>query len=47
MEGASGNNQDTGGAAPPRTLGFWAIWALGVGAVVGDGIFLLLGQGIE
>lgn len=34
-------------STPPRTLGFWAIWALGVGAVVGDGIFLLLGQGIE
>lgn len=32
---------------PTRTLGFWALWALGVGAVVGDGIFLLLGQGIE
>ena len=32
--------------APKRTLGFWAIWALGVGAVVGDGIFLLMGQGI-
>jgi amino acid transporter len=31
---------------PLRNLGFWAIWALGVGAVVGDGIFLLLGQGI-
>jgi len=38
---------DSTEAAPPRTLGFWAVWALGVGAVVGDGIFLLLGQGIE
>jgi amino acid transporter len=32
---------------PLRKLGFWSIWALGVGSVVGDGIFLLLGQGIE
>ncbi|GKV57273.1 amino acid permease [Sporosarcina sp. NCCP-2222] len=31
---------------PKRTLKFWHIWALGVGAVVGDGIFLLMGQGI-
>lgn len=31
---------------PQRRLGFWAIWALGVGAVIGDGIFLLMGQGI-
>jgi amino acid transporter len=31
---------------PQRKLGFWAIWALGVGAVIGDGIFLLMGQGI-
>lgn len=31
---------------PLRNMGFWTIWALGVGAVVGDGIFLLLGQGI-
>ena len=29
-----------------RKLGFWSLWALGVGAVVGDGIFLLLGDGI-
>lgn len=28
-----------------RKLGFWHIWAIGVGAVIGDGIFLLLGQG--
>src|SRR6187455_1568549 len=33
-------------AAPLRKLGFWSIWALGVGAVVGDGIFLMIGQGI-
>ena len=38
---------DPASAAPLRKLGFWSIWALGVGAVVGDGIFLLLGQGIE
>lgn len=31
---------------PKRTLKFWHIWALGVGAVIGDGIFLLMGQGI-
>ena len=30
-----------------RKLGFWAIWAIGVGSVVGDGIFLLIGQGID
>lgn len=32
---------------PLRNLGYWHIWALGVGSVVGDGIFLLLGQGIQ
>jgi amino acid transporter len=32
---------------PLKNLGFWHIWALGVGAVVGDGIFLLLGAGIQ
>jgi len=31
---------------PKKTLGFWHIWALGVGAVIGDGIFLLMGEGI-
>lgn len=31
---------------PQKTMGFWAIWALGVGSVVGDGIFLLMGEGI-
>lgn len=29
-----------------KKLGFWSIWALGVGAVIGDGIFLMMGQGI-
>lgn len=33
--------------APRKNLGFWALWALGVGSVVGDGIFLLLGQGVQ
>lgn len=32
---------------PLRNMGFWVIWAAGVGAVIGDGIFLLLGQGIQ
>ncbi|MDD4583515.1 MAG: amino acid permease [Eubacteriales bacterium] len=32
---------------PLRNMGFWMIWAVGVGSVVGDGIFLLLGEGIE
>ncbi|MBO8162167.1 MAG: amino acid permease [Brevibacillus sp.] len=32
--------------APERKLGYRHIWALGVGAVIGDGIFLLMGQGI-
>lgn len=30
-----------------RNMGFWQIWAVGVGSVVGDGIFLYLGQGIQ
>lgn len=33
-------------AKPIRNMGFWTIWACGVGSVVGDGIFLLLGEGI-
>jgi len=28
-----------------RKLNVWHIWALGTGAVIGDGIFLLIGQG--
>ncbi|WP_255438301.1 APC family permease [Ammoniphilus sp. YIM 78166] len=32
--------------APEKKLGYWHIWALGVGAVIGDGIFLLMGEGI-
>lgn len=28
-----------------RKLNFWHIWAIGVGAVIGDGVFLLIGQG--
>ena len=31
---------------PAGKLGFWSIWAIGVGAVIGDGIFLLMGEGI-
>ncbi|MEC5423235.1 amino acid permease [Virgibacillus sp. C22-A2] len=31
---------------PKNTMGFWMIWALGVGAVIGDGIFLMMGEGI-
>lgn len=27
-----------------KKLSFWHIWALGVGAVVGDGIFLMVAQ---
>lgn len=30
-----------------RKFGFWAIWAIGVGTVVGDGVFLLIGEGIS
>jgi amino acid transporter len=30
-----------------REMGFWQIWAIGVGAVVGDGVFLYMAQGIE
>ena len=29
-----------------RSMGFWQVWAIGVGAVVGDGIFLYMGQGV-
>lgn len=32
---------------PLRNLGFWHIWALGVGSVVGDGIFLYIGRAVE
>ncbi len=28
-----------------KKLSFWHVWAIGVGAVVGDGIFYLVGQG--
>src|SRR5699024_7904667 len=31
---------------PLRNLKFRHLWALGVGAVVGDGIFLMIGEGI-
>lgn len=31
---------------PLKNMGFWQVWAVGVGSVVGDGIFLLLGDGI-
>lgn len=30
-----------------RSMGFWQIWAIGVGSVVGDGIFLYMGQGVS
>jgi amino acid transporter len=30
-----------------RGMGFWQIWALGVGTVVGDGVFLYMAEGIE
>ena len=30
-----------------RCMGFWQVWAIGVGAVVGDGIFLYLGQAVQ
>lgn len=38
-----------GGAAVPlsRGLGFWTIWAIGVGAVVGDGVFLYTAEAIS
>lgn len=31
---------------PMRNLTFWHIWALGVGSVIGDGIFVMIGEGI-
>ncbi len=30
-----------------RKMTFWHVWAIGVGAVVGDGIFYLVGQGVS
>lgn len=30
-----------------RKLSFWHIWALGVGSVVGDGIFVMIAQGAD
>lgn len=30
-----------------RKLGFWHLWAIGVGSVVGDGIFVLISQGAQ
>ncbi|MGC8936705.1 MAG: hypothetical protein ACP5KV_05000 [Candidatus Methanomethylicaceae archaeon] len=27
-----------------KKLGFWYLWAIAVGAVVGDGIFMLMGS---
>ncbi|MDQ6600559.1 APC family permease [Bacillus salipaludis] len=42
----SNNKQIVTEMIPQKKLGFWAIWALGVGSVIGDGIFLLMGQGI-
>lgn len=30
-----------------KKMSFWHIWALGVGAVVGDGIFLMVAQGAQ
>ena len=30
-----------------KKMGFWQIWALGVGAVVGDGMFLLVASGAQ
>ena len=30
-----------------RKLSFWHIWAIGVGSVVGDGIFVLIAQGAQ
>ncbi|MDR1572110.1 MAG: amino acid permease [Clostridiales Family XIII bacterium] len=30
-----------------RSMGFWQVWAVGVGAVVGDGVFLYMADGIQ
>jgi len=30
-----------------RGMGFWQIWAVGVGAVVGDGVFIYMADGIQ
>ena len=30
-----------------KRLGFWTLLAMGVGAVIGDGIFLLMGEAIN
>lgn len=42
----STNNLELMEISPLRNLKFRHIWALGVGAVIGDGIFLLMGEGI-
>ena len=42
-----GERVTSSGGVPARALGFWSIWALGVGAVVGDGIFVLIRDGIQ
>lgn len=34
-------------AKPLQNMGIWMIWAVGVGTVVGDGVFLLIGDGIK
>lgn len=31
---------------PLRNLGFWELWAIGVGTIVGDGIFLLMSDAV-
>lgn len=37
----------TGQATLKKGMGWWQIWAFGVGAVVGDGLFIYLGQGVQ
>ena len=38
---------ENSGTQLKKGLGFWALLAMGVGAVIGDGIFLLMGEAIQ
>ena len=39
--------QDSSKGEFKQRLGFWTLLAMGVGAVIGDGIFLLMGEAIQ
>lgn len=41
------NDNSTSSEALKKSIGFWGLLAMGVGAVIGDGIFLLMGEAIQ